>query len=245
MKGYIYSILGNLYLATDKRRALICFEKALDKNTKNALAIYNYGLVLLQDGEFNKSLDLFFKADYINKSKLGKRFFSKNAKNRALLLEKNIPLAISSCYWKLNELDKAIQTLEDLRVKYSYVSANTLTTLGYLYLLIKDYEKAEEISKLAIEDEPAFSSAWDNLGQIYLEQGIKDKAKESFLKAIEYNPYSVESLYYLGILEQENDISKATEYFNRALKCNITSLNTISREDIEKSLSSLKKLDSL
>ncbi len=240
MKGNIYGILGNLYLIKcDKEKAIKCYEKALSKNTNNALAIYNYGLVLLQDGDFDKALNLFFKSDKLNSDKLNKKIFSPNAKNRALLLEKNIPLAISSCYWRLNNIDKAIATLEDLRQKYSYLSPNSLTTLGYFYLLNKDYKKAEEISRLAIEDEPTFASAWDNLGQIYLEQNILDKAKEYFLKSIEYNPNSVDSLYHLACIEEKNNINLAKEYLSRALKCNITSLNTVSREEIEQKLKNL------
>ena len=45
MKGYIYGFLGNAYLIKYQReRAINCFEKALKNNTKNILAIYNYGI---------------------------------------------------------------------------------------------------------------------------------------------------------------------------------------------------------
>lgn len=241
MKGYIYGFLGNSYLVKgDRERAIICFEKAIERNTKNILAIYNYGLVLLQDGDFNKALNLFFKSQQLNDKKASKKSITPTALNRTVLLQKNIPLAIASTYWRLNDMDKAIATLEDLRKKYDYVSPNTLTTLGYFYLLIKDYEKAEEISQLAIDDDANFASAWDNLGQIYLEQNDLKTAKEKFLKSIELNPKSVDSLYHLGnIEEQQNNKTKALEYFNRALECTITSLNTVSREEIENKVKNL------
>ena len=227
MKGYIYGFLGNSYLVKgDRERAIICFEKSIERNTKNILAIYNYGLVLLQDGDFNRALDLFFKSKQLNDKKAS--------------LQKNIPLAIASTYWRLNDMDKAIATLEDLRKKYDYVSPNTLTTLGYFYLLVKDYEKAKEISQLAIDDDENFASAWDNLGQIYLEQNDLKTAKEKFLKSIELNPKSVDSLYHLGnIEEQQNNKTKALEYFKRALDCNITSLNNVTRKTIEQKVKNL------
>ncbi len=241
MKGYIYGFLGNAYLIKYQReRAINCFEKALKNNTKNILAIYNYGIILLQDGHFDKALKLFFKSQELNSKKAKRKSTTPAVLNRTMLLEKNIPLAISSCYWRLNNMDKAISTLEDLRKKYEYVSPNTLTTLGYFYLLVKDYEKAKEISQLAIDDDENFSSAWDNMGQIYLEQKDFKTAKEKFLKSIELNPKSVDSLYYLGIIEEiENNKEKALEYFKKALDCNITSLNTISKEAIENKIKSL------
>ncbi len=137
-------------------------------------------------------------------------------------------------------MSKAISTLEDLRKKYDYVSPNTLTTLGYFYLLIKDYEKAKEMSQLAIDDDENFASAWDNMGQIYLEQNDLKTAKEKFLKAVTLNPKSVDSLYNLGTIEEkENNKSKALEYFKKALDCNITSLNTVTRETIENKIEEL------
>lgn len=241
MKGYIYGFLGNGYLVKgDRERAAICFEKAINSNTKNILAIYNYGLILLQDGSFKEALNLFFKSQELNNKKANKKTFAPASLNRTMLLQKNIPLAIASTYWRLNDIDKAISTLEDLRKQFDYVSPNTLTTLGYFYLLKKDYEKAKEISQLAIDDDENFASAWDNLGQIYLEQKDLKNAKDKFLKSIELNPKSVDSLYHLGTIEEEeNNKDKALEYFNRALDCNITSLNTVSKEDIENKIKQL------
>lgn len=241
MKGYIYGVFGNGYLLKyNREKAINCFEKAMLYNTKNILAIYNYGLILLQDGDFKRALELFFKSKELNDKKASKKSFVPATLNRTILLQKNIPLAIASTYWRLNDLSKAISTLEDLRKKYDYVSPNTLTTLGYFYLLIKDYEKAKEMSQLAIDDDENFASAWDNMGQIYLEQNDLKTAKEKFLKAVTLNPKSVDSLYNLGTIEEkENNKSKALEYFKKALDCNITSLNTVTRETIENKIEDL------
>lgn len=236
MKGYIYSFLGNVYLTKgDKQKAIICFKKAIDNNTKNVLAIYNYGIIVLQDGGFEQSLQLFLKALNLNENKV------KKANNKTIFLQKNISLAIASSYWKLNEIDKAIDTLESLRKKYEYVNPNTLTTLGYFYLLKKDYEKAKEITQLALNDDECFFSAWDNMGQIYLEQNDLKNAKENFLKALSLNKNSVDSLYNLGLISQkQNNNNEALDYFYKAINCNITALNTISKEMIEEKINLLK-----
>lgn len=219
MLGNIFGILGNFYLRVFKlEKAISCYEKALKHNTKNAISLYNFAIVLLQKGDAKRALELLEKARILNKKPL---------------FEKLIILAMSSCYWKTNRLSDAIDILEKLRKDYDYVSQEALTTLGFFYMLNKDFEKALEISKMALGDEKNYASAWDNIGQIYFFQQDYEKAKENFLKSIEFNAYSIDSLYYLGILEEmENNNQKAKEYFERASKCKITALNTISKEDL-------------
>lgn len=223
MRGYILSFLGNFYLRIFKlEKALKCYELALKHNTKNVASLYNYAIILLQQGNAKKALELFEKARNINKKSL---------------FEKLIVLGISSCYWKLNKLSEAIDILEKLRKDYSYISPEALTTLGYFYMLNKEYEKALETSKNVLDKDPNYASAWDNIGQIYFFQNEYKKAKNNFLKSVELNPYSVDSLYYLGVLEEiENNNEKALEYFERASKCRLTALNTISKEDLESKL---------
>lgn len=226
MRGYILGFLGNFYLKIFKlEKAIKYFEKALNCNTKNMIALYNYGLILLQKGDSEKALYLFEKAKYLNKN---------------VSYEKLILLAISSCYWKMEKIPQAIDILEILKNNYEYPGPEALTTLGYLYMLNKEYKKALEISKKVLEEEPNYASAWDNLGQIYFFQNDFKNAKENFLKSIELNPYSVDSLYYLGILEEENNKEKALEYFKMAKKCKITALNTVSEKDLEEKLNNLK-----
>lgn len=227
MLGNIFGFFGNLYLKTFKlEKAISCYETALKYNTKNAIVLYNYAIVLLQNGNPEKALELLEKSRALNKKPL---------------FEKLIILAISSCYWKTNRIEDAINILENLRKNYEYVSPEALTTLGYFYMLNKEFEKALEISEMALGDEKNYSSAWDNIGQIYFFQNDYKNAKENFLKSIEFNPYSVDSLYYLGILEEfENNNDKAKEYFERASKCRITALNTINKEDLLEKLNKYK-----
>lgn len=242
MKGYIFSILGNLYLVKyDLRRAIICYEKALNANTKNAISIYNYGLVTLQSGDFNKALDLIYKSKALNDNILKNSRKNSKKYNRAIILHKNIALALASSYWRLNNLEKAINILEDLRKQFEYINANTLTTLGYFYLLVKNYEKATELTNLALKDDESYFPAWDNLGQIALETNDIPKAKEYFLKSLNINPKSVDSLFNLGIAEEiEQNKEKAIEYFTKALECPINSLNTVTKEIINQKIESLK-----
>jgi len=67
------------------------------------------------------------------------------------------------------------------------------------------------------------------------------KAKEYFEKALYYKENMVDSLYYMGVIsEAEGDKEKAIDYLTRASKCNVSSLNTVTLEQIKAKISSLQ-----
>lgn len=226
-RSYYFGIAGNMYYFVknfDKARKY--YSLAARLNTINVPALYNYGIMLLHEGKAKEALNLFERAE---------------KHNTKLIYEKNIPLAMGSCYWLLGEIDKAIELMEALEEKYSYVNVSTLTTLGYLYILKKDYDKAEEYTKRALEDIPEHAPAWDNMGQIYFNKGIIDKAKEYFQKALEYRENMPDSLYYMGVIaKNEGDKETARKYFKKALECNVTALNTVTSEEIAKQLANVE-----
>lgn len=227
-KSYFLGMVGNFYYLSNKKdKALKIYEKAIRINTKNVITLYYYALELLNNGNGKEALKYLKKAYELNTN---------------TLLEKDIILTIGDCYWITNQIDKAIETLESLKQKYSYVNADVLTTLGYLYFLKNDYEKAIQYSKEAIEDKQEHAPAWDNLGQIYFKQKNYEKAKENFLKALEYRKSMVDSLYYLGeIYGIENNTEKAAEYFSQAVKCNISPLNTVTKEQVDSKYNEYKQ----
>ncbi len=218
--SYFLGILGNFFLVSGKnKKAFEYYKKAIDKKTKNVSALYAYGIeILKEDGRADEALQHLERARKLNAK---------------IHMDKNIRLAISSCYWIKGDIDRAINTLESLISDYSYVNAHVYTTLGYFYILKEDYDKAFEYSKKAIEDREDHSAAWDNIGQIYFRQQKFEEAKDAFLKAVKYKETMVDSLYYLGLIfEQDGDADKAFEYYNKASKCNVSSLNTITKEQI-------------
>ncbi len=218
--SYFLGIVGNFYFVSGRtEKAFKYYRKAIAKKTRNVSALYAYGIEILKDdGKAEEALSLLQRAEKFNAK---------------VNMDKNIRLAISSCYWVKGDIDKAIDTLERLKRDYNYVNAHVYTTLGYFYILKEDFEKAMEYSNLAIEDQPEHSAAWDNIGQIYFRQENFDDAKEAFIKALKFKETMVDSLYYLGcIYEKENETDKAFECFSKAKKCNVSSLNTITKEQI-------------
>lgn len=225
--SYFLGMLGNYFYFLGKGdKAQEYYKKALEKKTRNTTAIYNYAAEILKNGNAEEALTLLQRAEKLNTS---------------VMLEKNIILAKSSCYWVLGNIDKAIETLEHLKARFDYVNAHVYTTLGYFYFLKKDYETAMDYSKKALEDIPDHPSALDNIGQIYFAQEKYNEAKEAFEKALEQKPTLVDSLYYMGLIsEKENNINKALEYLEKALNSNISSLNTVTKEEIEEKYNTLK-----
>ncbi|MDO4301488.1 MAG: tetratricopeptide repeat protein [Clostridia bacterium] len=224
--NYVLGMIGNMYYFFRKPdKAKEFYTIAVKRNTRNVKALYNYALDALHEGRAEEALKVFQRAEKINTK---------------VLFEKLIPLAISSCYWVIGDIDKAITTIEDLQTKFNYINPNTLTTLAYFYLLKKDFDKAEELTNKALSDNEAYAPAWDNLGQIYFSKRDNQKAKEYFEKALSCRESMTESLYYMGLISKaEGNTAKAKEYFEKANNGYISALSTVKREDIERELNKL------
>lgn len=225
--SYFLGMMGNLYFMTrNTQKAYVYYEKAIRKNTRNIMALYNWALRLLQNGSAREALSHFQKALRLNTN---------------IMMDKSIRLAISSCCWVTGDIDGGIEILERMIREYDYINAHVYTTLGYLYFLKDDFENAEKYSLKAVEDNPEHAAAWDNLGQICFKKGDIDKAEEHFKKALEYKDTMVDSQYYLGLIyENKADYKKAEQYYKKASECPISSLNTVSKEQIDERLEAVK-----
>jgi len=213
------AVRGNIaYIKGDHDKAKILLKKSIDKNTPSPAAHYNYGNLVLRDGDAQTALTCLRKARTLRPDPI---------------MEKNIYMTIGSCYWVTGEIDKAIETLEQMRKDYEYVNENVLSTLAYMYHVKGDYDVAHELTDKALAEAPEYAAAWDNRGQIFLAQGDLTQAKESFAKALAYKPTLVDSLYYMGLLhEQENDLEAARSYYKRAVEAPISALNTVTTAQI-------------
>lgn len=225
--SYFLGMVGSYwYTIRHFEKAYKYFDKAVNAGTHHVKALYLYALRLLQDGKGEEALRYFNLAEKYN---------------CGVLMEKYITLSKSSCYWVMGDIDKAIDILEGLIKKFSYISTDAYTTLGYLYYLKDELEKAEEYTHKAIDDNPEHSPAWDNLGQIYYKKGDFAKAKEYFEKALSFKDL-VDSLYFMGrISEEEGRTEDALGYYKKASECSISALNTVTEEEINNRIKNLTK----
>lgn len=226
-RAYFLGLIGNFFYITRKPdKAMKFYEKAVKLNTFNIKALYNYGLDKLHQSKPEEALPVLERAKKLNTKPL---------------FDKLIPLAISSCYWLMGDIDKGIDILEELKAKYKYLNPSTLVTLGYFYMLKGKYDKALDTTNNALKENPNSASAYDNLGQIYFNMSEFEKAEENFKKALEITEFTVDSLYYMALIEKrKGNTSSAKEYLTKAQSCYISGLNTITKNDIEKELNSLK-----
>jgi tetratricopeptide (TPR) repeat protein len=225
-RHYVTGMIGNyFYFIRKPDKAMEYYTKAVKHNTRNVKALYNYALDSMHNGKADEALPILQRAERINTKPL---------------FEKLIPLAISSCYWIMGDIDKAIEILENLCREFKYVNPSTLTTLGYFYLLKGDCERAEKITKKALKDNPEYAPAWDNLGQIKYTLGELDDAEKYFVKALNYRENMPESLYYMGKIEaQKGNTEKAKDYLKKADGLYISSMSTITKEMITEELAKL------
>ncbi len=105
--------------------------------------------------------------------------------------------------------------------KVSPSSSQNHNNLGDYYGRQKNYEKAIQEFKKAIELQPGYADAYHNLANTYMQTGDIQSAIANYEKAIEYNPNLWQSYLNLGyIYYQEKDFAKAKEYLSRAYNIN-------------------------
>lgn len=210
--------------------ALALYEKAMqEKNVKPAFMMA-YGVLLLRFFRFDEAKALFLKAEHAPG-------ITKQEKSQ-------LRINYAICQWKLGNLDSAI---EQLKIALSESKTGMLYgSLGYILIekakQTGDFTEAVEFNAQALDYDNEDAVILDNLGQLNLAMGDKEKALEYFTKAHEAKPKQVDTLYYLAVLANEKgDSAKAKEYLNTALnEGNYSALCTTTKAQAQELLASLK-----
>ncbi|TCK90568.1 tetratricopeptide repeat protein [Natranaerovirga hydrolytica] len=213
----------------NEQKAKKLYQLAYKLNATNLNVLANNGLFFLKEGDIETSKIIY--EDLLKRSKLRPSF------------EKIFTANLGICYWKLGDLEKAIEQynmiFNELRFS-SLITADDYTTVGYLYLEIEDFDNAKKYTDLALTLDEYHVSALDNYGQYYYRKNNMIKAKAFFNKAVQLNEFTIDSNYWLGrIYEEENKQDLAKTHYKNALKGNITALNTVTQEEIDNRLSQL------
>ena len=206
------------------------YENCVSLGCKKTNILMAYGVLLLRFGEFDKARDLFLQCE--------------KAPGLSKVEKQQLRVNFAIAQWKKGELDSAIQ-----QMKYALQDTKTGMIYGSLgYILIEkarqtgDFEEAIALNNeaMAYDDEDAV--VLDNMGQLNLALGDKDKAFEYFTKAHEQKPKQVDTLYYLALLTSERgDDKTAIEYLETALQCRYSPLCTTTREQAQQLKDELEK----
>ena len=200
-------------------QAIELYDQAMKGGCQKVSYIMAYGVLLLRYGRFDESKELFLKAEHTPG-------ITKDEKKQ---LRVNFAIA----QWKLGNLDSAISQL-----KIALNEGATGLIYGSLgYVLIEkarqtgDFTEAVEFNDKAMDYDDEDAVVLDNMGQLNLAMGNKEKALEYFTKAHEIKPRQVDTLYYLAKLSAEaGDKKKAVEYLDTALDGNYSALCTTTRQ---------------
>ena len=209
--------------------ALNQYKKAVDGGFSKPSYLMAYGVLLLRMRRFEEAKEIFLKAE----------------KSREITKAERSQLRINFAIaqWKLGNLDSAIEQLKI--AKEERVNGTIYGSLGYILVekarQTGDYEEALALNMEALEYDDEDAVVLDNLGQLYLSKGEKDKALEYFTKAHERKPSQVDTLYYLAKLAIERgENEQAKEYLNDALIGNYSALCTTTLEQAQELLASIR-----
>ena len=213
----------------EHEKALELYQQAIAAGVNKPVYLMAYGVLLLRFRRFEEAKELFLRAE----------------KNREITKAERAQLRINFaiCQWKLGNLDSAIEQLKI--AKNSSANGTIYGSLGYVLIekarQTGDYTEALALNMEALEYDDEDAIILDNLGQLHLSMGDKEKALEYFTKAHERKPSQVDTLYYLAKLAVERgEKDKAREYLEKALTGNYSALCTTTREQAQELLDSVK-----
>ena len=90
---------------------------------------------------------------------------------------------------------------------------------GYQAQGIGDLDTAKSYYQKAIELDPLYAAAYNDLGVVYEMEAVKDRAEESYLKAVQVDPYYQSAYFNLANLsEEQGDLRKAAEFWKKRVK---------------------------
>lgn len=143
--------------------------------------------------------------------------------------------------YKLGNLDKALKLLEASHRERP--CGLTYQTLGYLYVVAGDLDKALAYNQEALDYDDEDSICLDNMAQtLYSLKGDKAAAKPYFDKANEIKPGQIDTLWFLSRYDlDEGNTAAAIEKLETALEGRFSPLNHVNRDQVEQEIARLKQ----
>lgn len=224
----IYSLRAQMAFNTDSKKSFELFEKAYKtKKLKPDTALF-YAYLLLRDGKISEAK---LKIDEIlqnSKSKL-----TNAGKN-------NAQLNLAIIEWKSGNIKDAIAMGEEI-YNSGFKTTALYGTLGYWYILDKNYQKALEFNKEAYEYNSSDLVIADNLAQNYYFLEENEKSYQMYEQILEKNPPFVEPYYNFAlVLIKKGETKRATEFLQKALDFDEKFLSDITHNEINELLNKIR-----
>ena len=206
-----YSGLGHAYFGLGRLDdALEAQQKAIELEPNMAAAHIAKGLILLQQAEKSRT-----KSDYERALAACRQGIELDA---TLQVPVRVRTALGRVYLQEGKLTQAGHQFEEI-LKVDPNFGDAYYYLGAIRVRQRDYEKAEEAYRRAINLNPSSAKAYERLAHLYGARGIhRDTAIRHAEKAVELQPDSAACLNTLSWLHYLNkDYEKAETAVKKAL----------------------------
>ncbi len=206
-RATILFYMGSYKFNINRQQGLMFMEKAYKTGKLSPENALTYAFLVLRDGQPEKAENLINKITYLKKKELKKDYLMLAKVNQALIVWKkgNLSEAIlqleelyddgyksTSFYGTLGyfyildgQLSKALQfNLE----AYEYNGTNLIIqdNLASNYMLLAEYDKAQEMYDKLLEQNPQFVEPYYNYAKLMEIRGNKQEAKEYYNRALTY-----------------------------------------------------------
>ena len=179
-EGLYYTGLVHLWAEEDIEKALIYFQKAVEKDPNYADAIFQIGYCYGQLKQYREAIESLKQAIRI------KPDYAEAHCN------------LGAAYGNLGRSSEEIESYKQaIRIKPDYAEAHF--NLGIAYGNLGRHSEAIESLKQAIRIKPDLAEAHCNLGVAYWSLGRYSEAIESYKQAIRIKPDYAEAHYFLGL----------------------------------------------
>ncbi len=199
--GRTYSILGDYYkaLANNDEAILLAKKNTFLKekliegylNHADIYSLMGYQEYSNQIRTNIKKADSLLKNNLVKTSKYRDRIYQ--IEGNRLLRNKKYSDAIN-CFNKV---------LENLHPLDSFNRASVYNSIGLSFLFVKQFDTARSYIQKSIEYDPSFTAAYENMGDLYIENKEFSKGLLEYQRAIQYNTISNEKLRVDGLISKD------------------------------------------
>ncbi|HYE08555.1 MAG TPA: serine hydrolase [Patescibacteria group bacterium] len=210
LKKDSYDMMWKSYAETNREGTTIGLSWFI-KNYKGVKLIFHTGgdtgytsnLVLIP--EKKAALAFYCNCDYINLSMITEHILD-------IMLDYEVEQIKNSATPEIARIliDKGIEAakvrfeeIRNLNKKDYYISEGEFNSMAYKFLRLCRVEDAIAILMMAIKELPKAANLYDSLGEMYLENGDRERSIESYQKALQLDPHmssSITALKNLGIV---------------------------------------------
>lgn len=200
---YFYYTLGLIGKKSgDFKKAIQCFEKAIELKPDFEKTYLNLGIAYTQLGDY----------------KTAQKSYEKALKLNSYLVEATYNLG--RVLFLKGDFQKSIEAYEKAII-IGIDDVDTFNNIGVAFKKLGDINSAINYYKKAISVDPSYARAYLNLGNALAEQQKYDASIEAFGKAIEITPQYARAYNNLGLaLARKGESKKAEERYKQALYYN-------------------------